>query len=688
MTFELDVWLAGQVGEMVELPFFDARSISASDEREWLVCNGLGSFASGSISGANTRRYHGLLTAALIPPTTRTLMLSRIDEHVGGENVSTNIWGPDNVSPHGYQKIVAFSISPCPTWVYELPTGFLVKQVFMLPGKQASYIGYSWQSKPGESDSQTLDLHVLANFRSFHAETHGDDSWMFQQEQMPGGVTLKAYDTANPLHIQFTSGEWLQEPSWYKGYFYPREFERGLDNREDAFHAGVLRCTLKNGESTLILASLERTDFLPNLSDAVKELLKHRESILAQAGSPRHPAMKRLVLAADQFVVRRDSTESDSIIAGYHWFNDWGRDAMISLPGLTLATGRLEQARSILSTFQKYLSEGMLPNNFPDAGQTPDYNNSDATLWWAWALKKYAEASGDADFVLAAIPALEEVVDAHVKGTRYNIKVDPEDGLLSGGADGVQLTWMDAKVGDYVVTPRRGKAVEINALWFNFLKTLAELKEFFEQDSSRYEEMAEKTRVGFQKFWNAERKCLYDLINEDGSKDDSVRPNQLLAISLRAGLLTEEREQNVLDVVEAELLTPLGLRSLSPKHKDYKGRYGFGNASANQRDRDETYHQGTVWAWLLGPWIDARMSVFGPTEENVRIINAQLTLLLHSHLPSEAGMGSISEIFDGDLPHKAHGCIAQAWSVAELLRTFSEYPDLQGAARVLQSASA
>ncbi len=726
MSFDLDLWFAEKLGAdfAFERPFYDPKSIDPDDRREWLVTNGLGSFGSGSMSGANSRRYHGLFVAALEPPTKRTLLLSRIDEHLGGENISTNLWTPDVVNPRGYEKIVAFSIYPCPHWVYELEAGYLIKLVFMLPGKQHSYVGYSWHSKQNEGASQPgasqpggaqpgaaqpgaaqpgatqqgaaqpgatgqqLDLHVITNFRDFHSETHGSREWRFQQEHDQNSVCIRAYEGAQELFINFAAGKWVPDANWYDGYFYPRELERGLPDREDAFHAGYLQLNLTDGDSILLTASLEPMEELLTLEEALRELVRHREGLLAQAGSPSHPAVKRLVLAADNFIVQRQTTDSQSIIAGYHWFTDWGRDAMISLPGLTLTTGRLSEARSILSTFQSYLSEGMLPNNFPDQGAEPQYNTLDATLWWSWALKKYLLASRDGEFVKLALPAMESVVDHHLKGTRFNIKVDEEDGLLSGGADGAQLTWMDAKVDGLVVTPRQGKAVEVNALWYSFLRTLSLFKSSLGQDSTQYDELAERTKSGFQQFWNAERKCLYDVINIDGSFDDSVRPNQILALSLQKDLLSEEQKESILKTVEAELLTPLGIRSLSPKDAKYKSKYGTGKRSSNQYDRDMTYHQGTVWTWLLGQWIDARMNVQGENEDNVRYINAQLALLLHHHLLFEAGLGTISEIFDGDPPHKAHGCIAQAWSVAELLRVFGEYEELQGSARQLSAAGA
>ena len=691
MSFDLDAWFAKQLGpesKNIERPFYDPASIKPDDEREWLLTNGLGSFASGSISGASTRRYHGLLTAALDPPTSRTLLFSRVDEHVNGENISTNLWTPDVVNPRGYEKLSAFSVYPCPYWVYELRNGYLIKQVFMLPDQQEVFLGYSWESKSGDEEIK-LDLHVICNYRDFHSSTNGSRDWQFQQEEKSGSVCIRAYDGAQEFYLNYAEGQWRQDPSWYDGYFYPREMERGLSDREDQFHAGVLSLTMKHGQSVLLRGSLMPPSTVLTLKEAMARLVAYRTELLEQAGEPEHPAVKRLVLAADKFIVHRRSTDAHSIVAGYHWFNDWGRDAMISLPGLTLATGRSEVARSILGTFQSYMSEGMLPNNFPDVGQSPQYNSVDSALWWAWSLKKYLLASKDSEFVTDALPAMEEVAEHYIKGTRYNIKVDEDDGLLSSGADGVQLTWMDAKCDGTVMTPRSGKAVEVNALWHFFLRTLALFKTAFGEDASFYTELADKNREGFQKFWNPDKKCLYDVINKDGTKDESVRPNQLLAISLLGDLLTEEQNESVLRVVETELLTPLGLRSLSPKDSNYKPRYGTRKRSSGQYDRDLTYHQGTVWTWLLGPWIDARMNVYGTdNEDNCRFINAQITLLLHHHLMFEAGLGNLSEIFDGDAPHKAQGCIAQAWSVAELLRVYNEYPELQGQAKVLSAAGA
>ncbi len=398
----------------------------------------------------------------------------------------------------------------------------------------------------------------------------------------------------------------------------------------------------------------------------------HHRELLKAAGPPVSEDVKRLVIGADSFIVERRSTASDSIIAGYHWFADWGRDSMISLVGLALYSGRPQIAAGILRTFGHYLSEGMLPNNFPDSGMTPHYNTADATLWWAWALHEYHLATGDASLVVEQIPLLESVVAWHLKGTRYHLHVDPADGLISGGEPGVQLTWMDAKVGDYVVTPRTGKAVEINALWFNFLKVLEKLVATAGGDATKYGELAAKVRKGFQAFWNAEAGCLFDVIREDGTTDASIRPNQLLAVSLPFELVSAEQGRSILGVVERELLTPAGLRSLAPGDPAYHGRYGDGKPVANQYDRDITYHQGTVWPWLLGPWVDARVKLHGHGAENLSFIREKLAHIKW-HVMGEAGQGSVSEIFDGDAPHAPCGCIAQAWSVAELIRVLTKY---------------
>ncbi len=690
MAFNLAAWLANQLGnsnEALDLPLADVSRLDGSDEREWLITNGLGSYASGTIFGANTRKYHGLLVAALSPPTGRRVLLSRIDEEVNGEQLGTSLWNSGHLAPRGFEKIVAFTVHPVPTWCYRVAGGYLIKQVAMLPGEQQTVIGYSWVPDEGSPDGAAaqLKLDLLVNDRDFHQETRGNDGWHFRQfVQGDRTVVIKSTDDAlHQLRVQFDRGTYEAQPRWYYNYYWPVEFHRGHNCREDNFHAGRLTVTLKPGESLTLAASVDGrvVSSLRSIGEIVQAVAAHQHQLLAQASvdtdaGAHQSARRALVLAADQFLVRRDSTQSDSIIAGYHWFNDWGRDSMISLPGLCLSTGRAAAAKGILTTFAAYLSEGMLPNNFPDTGAHPEYNTSDATFWWAWALLKYLNATGDEDFVRSMLPHLESVVDWHVKGTRYGLRMD-DDGLITGGADGVQLTWMDAKVDGFVVTPRRGKAVEINALWYNFLKVLEHLHQRLGSaaDGTKYGAMAERTLAGFAAFWNADRGCLYDVIREDGTADAGIRPNQVIAASLPYSPLTVEQARSMLWVVERELLTPYGLRTLSPYDAQYEPLYGRGKDEARQYDRDVTYHQGTVWPWLLGPWVDARIRVYGETAENLAFVRNALQPLL-THLATAAGLGSVSEIFDGDRPHKPQGCIAQAWSIAELLRVLTDHEQL------------
>jgi len=669
--FDLISWLRSQTGN-ADLPvaLADIKDLSAHDRREWLITNGLGSFASASITGANTRRHHGLLIAALDPPVSRTLLLSRLDEIVDGENLSTNFWGSGCVSAEGYKRLVAFTINPVPTWVFCVAGGFLVKQVAMLPGKQEVTVGYTWMCDD-QKNLANLELQVIANARDFHGDTQVG-AVTFNSNEDGNRVKLTSSRFEQALHFGWTSGTYTAACKWYRNYYWPAEWERGLAANEDCFRAGVLQLKLAPGQSVTVKAGLAVVA-LSTIADTVKAVVAHQADLLCKAGSPVDADVAQLVVGADAFLVHRASTESASVIAGYHWFNDWGRDSMISLPGLTLATGRSELARGILSTFQRYLSEGMLPNNFPDAGQKPHYNTADATFWWAWALLKYYRKTGDLDFVKSCLSDMESVVDWHLKGTRYGLHVDV-DGLVTGGADGVQLTWMDALCGDVVFTPRRGKAVEINALWYNFLLTLAELRQAASMDGGKFRHMASNVKTGFAKFWNRQKGCLYDVLNEDGSADGSIRPNQLFAISLPFDLVSQEQALSILSVVESELLTPKGLRSLSQADPAYKGTYGS-SVPADQYRRDLTYHQGTVWSWLIGPWVDARMKVYGNTPENLKYVCRHLAGL-RQHILDDAGLGSISEIFDGNAPHQPQGCIAQAWSIAELLRVLTENPQL------------
>jgi predicted glycogen debranching enzyme len=737
MAFDLKSWLQKQAGDTT-LPLSvitfsqngmasDLQQIGSQqielqqiDTREWLITNGLGTYAGSALSGANTRRYHGLLLASLQPPVKRTLLFSRLDEslRVNGRqhNLATNYWQSGAVHPQGYTCLESFSDLPVPTWVFNTEDGRLIKQVIMLRGEQRVYVAYTWLPHDPTSKPAELDLTVLLGYRDFHNQTQGAEDWKFQQSVITtsGGtpananeltIKFEAFPSATPLYLQgitASGAKYTGQPSWYWNYHWPREFERGLSDREDCFRPGNVVFTLDNGQSAVLSAGLNalsnaelkalniQSDGSNGLPALVARSAAEKVALLEQAGtsgishvgeshvSPT-PTVEKLTLAADQFVAKRNSTNGSTIIAGYHWFSDWGRDSMISLPGLCLATGRYDEARSILSTFGRYLSEGMLPNYFPDGGQEPEYNTSDATLWWAWALHRYFKATGDSAFVKLQLPLLEEVVAWHVKGTRHGLKLD-DDGLITGGDSSVQLTWMDAKVDGYVVTPRSGKAVEINALWYNFLMTVHHLREAVGTTSGAdtehdYLAMAQKCRQGFEQFWLDDKGYLADVIGFDGSIDVSIRPNQLIAASLTYPILSQERATRMLAVVEAELLTPMGLRTLSPAHPSYQGVYGTGKQQADQYHRDITYHQGTVWPWLLGPWVNARIYAEGAGTVNLDFVRERLGAMSH-HITNDGAIGSVSEIFDGNAPHAARGCVSQAWSVAELLRVMSEFPQL------------
>jgi predicted glycogen debranching enzyme len=706
MTFDLIKWLNQQSGgQQLPLTLSNLTGLATTpptqEGREWLVTNGLGSYASGSITGANTRRYHGLLVASLNPPVRRTILFSRLDETLtvgdGAQRyeLATNFWQQGDVAPHGYNLLEAFSDLPAPTWCYRVPGGRLIKQIFMKDGEQRAFVGYTWLPDDDKS-AANLDLTVLLNMRDFHSETKGADDWHFGQDQADKkSVTIRPFPGAQTLSLQLDRGTYSQDPAWYRNYYWPREHERGLGDHEDCFRSGHAHISLAAGQSVTFVAGLEALAQVPSVKDLATSVSRAKAELIQTAQAPLtnqtlSAPLQRLILAADQFRSHRQSTDGSTIIAGYHWFSDWGRDSMISLPGLCLSTNLPKDGKSILSTFGKYLSQGMLPNYFPDGGQLPEYNTSDATLWWASALYRYYKATGDKEFVKEQLPLLQEVVDWHVKGTRHGLKLDV-DGLITGGGPDVQLTWMDAKCGDFVVTPRAGKAVEISALWYNFVQTLDYLRKETgsataddgsttgtgsdDATSGTGSNFGQKAKEGFAKFWDEKRGYLADVIHQDGSLDEAIRPNQLFAASLNFPIVSVQQARSIVAVVESKLLTPMGLRTLSPDHPDYQGRYGLGKDSANQYDRDITYHQGTVWPWLLGAWVNARLYAYGHTDENFAFIRDYLKPIL-AHIEQEACVGSVSEIFDGDAPHKACGCVAQAWSVAELLRVLVEHPQL------------
>jgi len=610
--------------------------------REWLETNGLGGFASSTIAGLNTRRYHGLLIAATKPPVGRMLLLSKLEETlvVDGRrhDLSANRY-PGVVHPQGHLLLKEFRQEPFPVFVYEIEGLELEKSVFMVHGENTSVIHYVVRAPAGAIPAAcTLELRPLIAFRDYHATTHENGALDPRFESDGDSVKLTPYAGLPSLYLNHSGADIQPAGFWFRNFEYDRERERGLDFREDLFNPLVLVFDLHRDASASVAASTERRP-------------AHVTAPTPSSGPP-------LERSADQFIVARSS--QTTVIAGYHWFGDWGRDTMIALPGLTLATRRYDLAKSILLAFAGYVDRGMLPNRFPDAGETPEYNTVDATLWFFEAVRALLACTGDYDFVRANLySVLSDIVSWHERGTRYGIRVD-SDGLLHAGEPGVQLTWMDAKIGDWVVTPRQGKPVEIQALWYNALRVIEDLARRYGHaaDSHHYREMADRARDSFAPlFWNETAGCLYDVVDGD-ARDAAIRPNQIFAVSLFHKMLPPDKARAVVDAVERHLLTPYGLRTLAPGDPRYRGRYEGDPAS-----RDSAYHQGTVWPWLIGPFVDAYLHVHG---------QAPPCLDELQRYAAEEGLGQVPEVFDGDPPHRAGGCIAQAWSVAELLRAMRE----------------
>jgi predicted glycogen debranching enzyme len=627
-------------------------------EREWLVTNGLGGFASGTIALSNTRRYHALLVAALRPPLERTVLVAKVDITVRcGDDLfalACNEFADGTIAPRGFELLEDFRLDHgLPVWTYALKELRLEQRVWMRYGHNTSCLSLTLRHA---TEPVTIELTPLCTYRNYHGNTQG--GWALGVTSERSACVVSAFRGARPYRLGVDCGEFRSSPDWYWRFLHREEAARGLDAVEDLFRPGVFRAHLHPGETLTLVASAEDAADAHGVS-AVDEIERRRALLRTDCDAPEW--IRRLTLAADAFLVRRPST-GVTVTAGYPWFSDWGRDTMIALPGLTLATGRVEDAASILRTFAGYVSQGMVPNRFPDAGSEPEYNTADATLWYFHALSAYLEATGDQSLVTELYPLLKEVIHWHRKGTRYGIHVDGADGLLHIGEPGVQLTWMDAKVGDWVVTPRSGKPVEINALWHLALDSMARWAAVSgdAQAAADYRGAAAGVAAIFSPvFWYEPGGYLYDVIDGEGGADASLRPNQILALSFNRQLLDEQRARSVVDVCARELLTPVGLRSLAPTDPRYIGRYE-GNVYA----RDAAYHQGTVWSWLLGPFALAHYRV----HKDVAHARALLTGL-KAHL-DEACLGTISEIFDGEAPHVPRGCFAQAWSVGETLRAW------------------
>jgi predicted glycogen debranching enzyme len=668
------------------LPAEDRNHLEPLLTREWLVTNGLGGYASGTVSGVVTRRYHGLLIAALPAPLGRMLMLAQLSEQIrlpDGRNVyfgGEERKGSPPAVP-GANYLIEFRLETgLPVWRYDIEGFVIEKSVLLIHRQNTAHVTYRLVEGPASS----LRLKVLPAIhcrhhdapvstplpKDFHFCAVRDRYEISAEPQLP---TLR-------LRLHGRRAAFTCEPRTLSQVLYRVEGSRGYESEGDLWSPGYFRVDLCKEEEVHLVASTESWESIEALHPEEAALAERdrRKRLLAES-DPRTRAgiASELVLAADQFIIRPAGRQEDaavmaasgdevrSMIAGYHWFTDWGRDTMISLEGLTLLTGRQVEAGYILRTFAHYIRDGLIPNLFPESQREGLYHTADATLWFVHALSQYLAYANDRAMLPLLLPRLQDIIDHHLRGTRFGIRVDPADGLLQQGADTYQLTWMDAKVGDWVVTPRRGKAVEINALWYNALRLMERWVGRLDglEAAQALGKAAERARISFNnRFWFEAGGYLYDLVDGPQGDDDACRPNQLFSFTLEYPVLERPRWEGVLETVQRELLTPMGLRTLSPRHPDYKSRY-----DGDLRARDAAYHQGTVWAWLIGPFVDAWLRVHPNDREGAR----RLLLGFDAHL-NEACVGSISEVFDAEPPYTPRGCVAQAWSVAEVLRAWAK----------------
>ncbi len=642
--------------------------LDAAEAREWIVTNGVGGYASGTVAGSIARGYHGLLVASLSPPVDRRLMLVKLEErarYLGRQwPLTTNRWASGEVSPDGYRNILHFELEGAiPCWHYALGDAVLEKRIWMEQGANTTYVEFFLRSGSGPLE---LECAALVDNRVFH--NTGQVAWPCQVQALPDGARVAENATdARPLTLRMAGASCSVASELYRDFWLPREADRGLRASDDHVHAASFSLTLAVGQRALFVASAEDD---PSLHQSALGRRRSHENRLLQlwrarregSAQPAPPWVEQLVLAADQFIVDRSSPgrpDGKSVVAGYHWFGDWGRDTMISLPGLTLSTGRTELAAPILETFAQYVDRGMLPNRFPDSGETPEYNTVDATLWYFEAIRAYFRETQDEKLLRRLFPTLRSIIEQHVEGTRYGIRVDADDGLLRAGESGVQLTWMDAKVGDRVITPRIGKPIEVSALWYNAVCVMQDFAARLGESEQPYASLAQKALAGFSRFWNDDAGYCFDVLDGPHGDEAALRPNQVIALALPHCAVAAERRRPIVDACAQLLLSSCGLRSLAPGQNDYRGTYG-----GDQLSRDSAYHQGTVWAWLIGPFVASHLRVYKDPEAALRLLEP-----FADHL-STAGLGTISEIFDGDAPFAPKGCIAQAWSVAEVLRAF------------------
>lgn len=651
---------------------------------EWLITNGLGGYASSTPLGVNTRKYHGLLVAALNPPVNRHVILSKFDEEIQIDNETYKLGineFRDTFYPKPQGLLQGFSLNPFPIFKYKTQEIALLKTIFMPKGKNAIIVTYDVHN--ASDSSATVRIFPLINFRHFYYTTHKAQlNWKLTQKPREKTSTFQFVPSQYVLLLAANKGKYLaMQGVWIENVYLRVDASKKEDCLDDCFLPGNFEFQVgpKKQEQFSITAIADQTEEEAN--SLVKELtkgdlysqgLKSRTDLLANfqkryADTEMNDWLKWLVLATDMFVVNRASTKGKSIIAGYHWFEDWGRDTLISLPGLTLATGRFDDARKILSTFKQYCNQGVVPNRFPDReGGKPEYNTVDASLWFFNAVQEYVKYTGDSEFIKNELwSTLQSIIHYYEKGTLNNVHMD-DDGLIAHDA---QLTWMDATIDKVPITRRAGKAVEIQALWHNALKTMQHLAKQFNQEDleQKYAEMAEKARKSFiEKFWNPQSNCLFDVVSGN-EKDSSLRPNQILAVSLGFSMLGQSKSEAIVNIILNKLWCEYGLRTLSTDDPRYIGKY-----MGDWAQRNRAYHNGTVWPWLLGPFITAFLKVKKYESQWREFAFQKFLLPFFKKTIHHDGLGAINEIYDGDEPHMPRGCIAQAWSVAEPLRAFVE----------------
>lgn len=653
---------------------------------EWLVPNGLGGYASSTACGANCRKYHGLLVASFNPPVDRRVLLAKLEEELSSDSeeyfFSANLYANGVIQPRGHLYLQNFELSPEPVFTYAAGEGIiLIKKIFAVHGHNTTVVKYTLKEAPGPF---SLKLYPLVTCRDFHGNTSASHpGFTHSISHLNRHARIDFHRTEGGDYSLFLTSDraaFRRNEVWNRGFVLSREVERGEESSEDLLCPGRFTVVLKPGESVCVIASAEEgADAVP-IARLEKENEKRIAGVAAGFGDG---VPGDLAYAADSFIVSRRSTGKKTVIAGYHWFSDWGRDTMISLCGLTLVPGRFEVCREILATFSENIRRGIVPNRFSDdSAEPPEYNTADASLWYFYALYKYHQYTSDAYFIENSMGAMKAVLDGYIEGTDYGIKMDASDSLITQGGPGVQLTWMDAKVGELVVTPRAGKAVEINALWYNALCVYAHFARLLGVTiEDKYEAIRRRVREVFAyKFENPSGEGLYDVVDCRGIGGDrkagisaQVRPNQIFAVSLPFSPVGRPLGRKIVDTVERHLLTDRGLRSLAPGDPEYRPRYEGGRF-----ERDCAYHQGTVWAYLIGPFISARLRVNGYDDETLDFC-AGIVDNFRAHF-KEAGLMSVSEIFDASEPRRPAGCVSQAWSVAEIIRAVRE--DIEGRRRL------